>query len=271
MIRIGLGQIDMAWEAIEENKRKVDTFLGEAKRQKVDIIVFPEMTMTGFSMNTSMAAFYEEQNHFFEEKAKEYRITIIYGVIAPGREGKFENHLIMVDENGRRILEYAKIHPFSYGAEAKHYTGGDKVYACSWHNTVLAGFICYDLRFPQVFQVASTRSSLIFVIANWPDERIDQWDALLRARAIENSCFVVGVNRTGRAGRLNYNGHSAVYNFHGQMLSEVREDEGLIIAEIDPDVVPVFREYFPAVKDRRPDLYRQLTLQFYSGDGCPEI
>lgn len=266
MIRIGLGQIDMAWEDIEENKRKVESFLSEAREKEVDIIVFPEMTMTGFSMNTSMAAFYEDQNHFFEQKAREYRISIVYGVIAPGRDEKFENHLVIVDEKGSRILEYAKIHPFSYGAEARHYTGGNKVYACRWHDAVLSGFICYDLRFPQIFQYASAESQLIFVIANWPDTRVDQWDALLRARAIENSCFVVGVNRSGKAGRLRYNGHSAVYNFYGEAVSEIREDEGLIVAEIDLDTVPAYRDYFPAVKDRRPDLYRELTLQFYPED-----
>lgn len=263
MIRVGLGQIDIAWEAIEENKRKVESFLHEAREQAVDLVVFPEMTMTGFSMNTSMAAYYEEQNRFFEQKAQEYRVAIVYGIIAPGPEGKFENHLIMVDEHGSRILEYAKIHPFSYGAEGKYYTGGDKIYACSWHGTVMAGFICYDLRFPSVFQLASGECQLIFVIANWPEERIDHWDALLRARAIENSCFVVGVNRTGRAGKLAHNGHSAVYNYLGEVLSEIREDEGLIIAEIDPASVPRYRDYFPALKDSRPELYRSATLQFY--------
>lgn len=266
MIRIGLGQIDMAWEAVEENKIKVETFLRKAKEQKVDLIVFPEMTMTGFSMNTSMAAFYEDQNLFFEQKAREYGISIVYGIIASGQGEKFENHLIIRDENGRRILEYAKIHPFSYGAEAKYYTGGNRVYACRWHDTVMSGFVCYDLRFPQIFQVASAECQLIFVIANWPRERIDQWNALLCARAIENSCYVVGVNRTGRAGKLTYNGHSAVYDYHGELLSLLSEDEDLIVTEIDPETVPVFREYFPAVKDRRPDLYRELSLQFYHED-----
>lgn len=266
MIRIGLGQIDMAWEAIEKNKRKVESFLRKAKEEKVDLMVFPEMTMTGFSMNTSMAAFYDDQKSFFEQKAREYRIAIVYGIIAPGPGDKFENHLVMVDENGRQILEYAKIHPFSYGAEARYYTGGDKVYACQWHDTVLAGFICYDLRFPQIFQVASEESQLIFLIANWPQERVDQWDALLRARAIENSCFVVGVNRTGKAGKLSYNGHSAVYDYRGQCMSAIREDEGLVVAEIDPGTVLPFRQEFPAVSDRRPELYRKLTLEFYRGE-----
>lgn len=263
MIRIGLGQIDMAWEAIEENKRKVESFLREAKEEQVDLLVFPEMTMTGFSMNTSMAAFYEDQKSFFEQKAREYRISIVYGIIAPGQEERFENHLVIVDENGSQILEYAKIHPFSYGAEAKHYTGGQNVYACRWHGMVLAGFICYDLRFPQIFQVASVESQLIFVIANWPRERVDQWETLLRARAIENSCYVVGVNRTGKAGKLTYNGHSAVCDYHGNILSAIREDEGLIVAEIDPGTVLPFRELFPALRDRRPELYRELTLQYY--------
>ncbi|MBR5046833.1 MAG: carbon-nitrogen family hydrolase [Eubacterium sp.] len=263
MIRIGLGQMDMAWEAIEENKRKVDSFLKEAKEKEVDLIIFPEMTMTGFSMDTSMAVYYEDQNRFFAGKAAEYGISIIYGIIAPGQGEKFENHLVMVDEKGKRVLEYAKIHPFSYGAEGEYYTGGDKVVACRWHDTVLSGFICYDIRFPQIFQTASGECQLIIVIANFPMERICHWDTLLKARAIENSCFVAGVNRTGKAGRQNYNGHSAVYDYLGEPVTGIREEECLIIADIDPAKVQTFREYFPAVIDRRPDLYRKLRLEFY--------
>lgn len=263
MIRLGLAQLDIVWEDIEANKKKVEEFLREAKEKKVDWIVFPEMTMTGFSMNTSMSAYYDEINLFFQEKAKEYGVAIVYGIIAEGKEGKFENHLIMVDETGKQRMEYAKIHPFSYGAESKFYVGGNEVHACRWRDTVLSGFICYDLRFPNIFQAVSVDSKVIFVIANWPIERIDQWNALLLARAVENSCYVVGVNRTGKAGRLTYNGHSAIYDFNGDCLSEISEEEKLIVAEIDETIVDSFREVFPAVKDRRPDVYRDLKVQIH--------
>lgn len=261
MIRFGLAQMNIAWEDVEKNKEKVEYFLKKAREEKVDWIVFPEMTMTGFSMNTSMAVYYEEINTFFEEKAKEYKMGIVYGIIARGEGEKFENHLILVDETGKRIMEYAKIHPFTYGAEGKYYTGGEKVYACHWRDAVFSGFICYDLRFPPIFQVASEKAQVIFVIANWPMERTDQWDALLRARAIENACYVVGVNRTGRAGSLQYNGHSAVYDYVGRCISEIKKEETLILAEVEEEKVEEYRNSFPCVQDRRPDLYRKLTLE----------
>ena len=89
MIRLGLAQMDMAWEAIEENKAKVDDFLARAAERKADMAIFPEMTMTGFSMNTTLAAYYQDQKTFFSRKAAEYGISIIYGVIAPGIEKRF--------------------------------------------------------------------------------------------------------------------------------------------------------------------------------------
>ena len=263
MIRIGLAQMDIVWEDIEENKKKVETFLRKAQEEALDWLVFPEMTMTGFSMNTSMASYYEEEKTYFSEKAAEYGIGIVYGVIAPGESGKFENHLLMVDQAGRYLMEYAKIHPFSYGAESQYYSGGEKISACHWKNTILSGFICYDLRFPAIFEIASQESQVIFVIANWPDSRIGHWDALLKARAIEGCCYVVGVNRCGRAGRLNYNGHSAIYDYLGRCLTRCSEQEELIIGEIDESAVEPYRDHFPAIKDRRRELYRRLDLEMF--------
>ena len=261
LIRLGLAQMDMAWEAIEENKAKVEHFLAKAGEKGTDLVVFPEMTMTGFSMNTALSEYYEDQKDFFSRKAAEYGISIIYGVIAPGKEKRFENHLVMVDEKGNCLMEYAKIHPFTYGAEGKYYSGGDKVYVSHWHDTCLSGFVCYDLRFPQIFQAVSGEAEMIVVIANWPKERIDHWDTLLRARAIENSCYVVGVNRAGTAGRLDYSGHSAVYDYLGKRITPPVEEEDLILAEIATETVGPFRDSFPLLKDRRPDLYRNLIIE----------
>ncbi len=261
MIRVGLAQMDIVWENIEENKKKVESLLKDAVSAGADLVIFPEMTLTGFSMNTSLADYYKEQKHFFSKMAGDYRISIICGLIAPGKKDKFENHLLMVDEEGREIMEYAKIHPFSFGREGRYYTGGDKVYVCSWHDTALSGFICYDLRFPQIFQAVSGQTQLIVVIANWPMERISHWDTLLKARAIENSCYVIGVNRTGKAGKLIHNGHSAVYDFFGERVSPLSEEEGLVLADLEPDKVSPFRESFPLLKDRRMDLYKQLVAE----------
>ncbi len=261
-MRLGLAQMDIVWENIEENKKKVIEYMDNAKERQVELIVFPEMTMTGFSMNTSMARYYDEILSFFCQTAKRYAMGIVFGVIAKGEEDRFENRLIMVDDQGKKLMEYTKIHPFSFGAESKYYCGGDELVSCRWKNIDFSGFICYDLRFPYIFQLASEESQVIFVIANWPKERIDHWDALLRARAIEDCCFVVGVNRSGRAGSLQYTGHSAVYDYCGKRLNEIYEDDALRVVDIDTDKVAKYREYFPAVRDRRPEVYDKLRGKF---------
>ncbi len=255
-----MAQMDIVWENIEENKKKVIEYMEKAMAQQVDLIVFPEMTMTGFSMNTEMAKYYHEIVKFFRKTAEKYEISMVFGVIAKGEEERFENRLIMVDEKGNKLMEYTKIHPFSFGAESKYYTGGDELAACRWKDTDFSGFICYDLRFPSIFQVASEKCQVIFVIANWPEERINHWDILLQARAIEGCCYVVGVNRSGRAGSLNYKSHSAAYDYLGRRLNDICENDDLVIAEIDSSKVAKYREFFPAVKDRRPEIYEKLSL-----------
>lgn len=264
-MRIGLAQMDILWENIEENKNKAETFFQEAKKQKTDIVVFPEMTLTGFSMNVvKTAADWRIQADFFREMSKKYDMTAVFGY--PARISKeeikahpewkeYQNHLSIMDR-GKELLNYTKIHPFTYGLEARYFQGGERIDTAEWKDTVLGAFICYDLRFPEIFQVSSRKSEVIFVIANWPAERADQWNCLLQARAIENQSYVVGVNRTGDGGKIHYNGHSAVYGPTGAAMTKICEEEKLIVAEIHPETVRKYREEFPMKKDRREDLYR---------------
>ena len=150
-----------------------------------------------------------------------------------------------IAENGELKLNYAKIHPFSYGFEGEYYQGGRKLKSVEWKGTTLGAFVCYDLRFPEIFQISSEKSEIIFVIANWPKSRIDQWDTLLKARAIENQVFMVGVNRTGEGDGLHYNGHSAIYSPNGEAVTTIREEECLLIGDINPEEIKEMRKTFP--------------------------
>ena len=263
-MRIGMAQMDISWENIEDNKKKVEQFFKKAEENQVDCLVFPEMTLTGFSMNVEETGEKSEnQKHFFEEMSKKYKIFTVFGYTEPVPEERLKEHpnwnhyynRLGIAENGELKLNYAKIHPFSYGFEGEYYQGGRKLKSVEWKGTTLGAFVCYDLRFPEIFQISSEKSEIIFVIANWPKSRIDQWDTLLKARAIENQVFMVGVNRTGEGDGLHYNGHSAIYSPNGEAVTTIREEECLLIGDINPEEIKEMRKTFPMKNDRMDELY----------------
>ena len=229
---------------------------------------------------------WERQPEFFREMSKEYHMAVVCGYpSAPVRSKAIQagdadsdqagctepvgagdvssclcrNHLAIYND-GDLLMDYAKIHPFTYGVESDYFEGGDQVCTAGFRDTILGGFVCYDLRFPEIFQCSSDESEIIFVIANWPRARVAHWDILLQARAIENQCYIIGVNRTGTGGGLDYPGHSAVYSPEGQVCTPLSEDETLILADLDPAHVRTYRQNFPTKKDRRRELYGKLKV-----------
>lgn len=278
--RIGLAQTDILWENVEENKKRAEEFFQKAKENHVELLLFPEMSLTGFSMNVEKTTKdWEEQVEFFRERSRYYEMTVVFGCAVPvndrqelfsvhgaGKEREeetekknYENHLFVI-ENGRIRMDYRKIHPFTYGQEGKYFQGGKQIITMEWETTTLGAFICYDLRFPEIFQISSEDSAIIVVIANWPETRIRQWDCLLQARAIENQCFIAGVNRTGKGGGLSYNGHSALYGPTGERMTVLCEEESLLIGDVDVEEVRKLREAFPVKKDRKEALYSKNSL-----------
>lgn len=265
-MRIGLAQMNIIWENVQKNKEKAENFIKKAKEHQVELLVFPEMSLTGFSMNVEKTtADWREQVHFFQKMSEEYGMTLAFGYPVPVEEEELLRHpewkryqnRLAVAENGEIRMSYEKIHPFTFGQEGEYFQGGEKIVCMNWKDTVLGGFVCYDLRFPEIFQISSAKSEIILVIANWPVSRIEDWDCLLRARAIENQAFVAGVNRVGEGGGIAYNGHSVLYSPRGERLTHFSEEESLLIGDIDPAQVQKCREVFPLKKDRREELYRR--------------
>lgn len=278
--RIGLAQTDILWENVEENKKRAEEFFQKAKENHVELLLFPEMSLTGFSMNVEKTTKdWEEQVEFFRERSLYYEMTVVFGCAVPVNDRQelfsvhgerkereeetekknYENHLFVI-ENGRIRMDYRKIHPFTYGQEGEYFQGGKQIITMEWEKTTLGAFICYDLRFPEIFQISSEDSAIIVVIANWPETRIRQWDCLLQARAIENQCFIAGVNRTGKGGGLSYNGHSALYGPTGERMTVLCEEESLLIGDVDVEEVRKLREAFPVKKDRKEALYSKNSL-----------
>ncbi len=249
-MNISLFQYNPSWEDKKKNKDKILSLL-KGKIPKSDLIIFPEMTLTGFSMNTVKLA--EEMEgksfQFFSELAKEFSTPIIAGIIEKN-ENNFFNTLIHINSSGDLISYYRKIHPFSYSDEDKYYRDGDKPVVTEIDDWKIGLSICYDLRFPELFRFyAKERVDLIVNIANWPVTRIEHWRSLLKARAIENQCYIAGVNRIGNDPNAVYNGFSSVFDPMGIEIVSVENEEKVIVVELDKDYIIEVRGKFPFLED----------------------
>jgi predicted amidohydrolase len=256
-MRVAACQLDAAWEDKRANFAKARALLAGAGLPPGAFAALPEMFATGFSMNAAGIAEREggETEAFLSGLARELGIFLAGGVAREGRGGKGRNEAVVFGPDGTLRARYAKMHPFSYGGEDRHYEAGEDVTVFEVGGLRGALFICYDLRFPEVFRRAVRRGAdFLVVIASWPDARQAHWRTLLEARAIENQAFVLGVNRTGRDPRHAYAGGSRLLDPQGRPLFEAGSGEGVFGAEIDPAAAAAWRREFPALRDARPGL-----------------
>jgi omega-amidase len=262
-LKISLAQIDIFWEDKAKNRAKALHFIQKASEEGSKYIIFPEMTLTGFSM--AVQSIGESTDcaggtvDWFKQQALQYNIHIGFGYAAL-EQGctKGRNNFCTVSPYGEEIGMYSKIHPFSYGLESLHYTGGDVVTTFTIGEFTVSNFICYDLRFPEIFQIASRKAGLITVAANWPKARREHWLTLLKARAIENQCYIAGINRVGVGDNIEYLGDSLLMDPLGNVIAFGGSAETLITADIDIRSVFELRNSFRLKDDRREDLYNKL-------------
>ncbi|MBQ4524210.1 MAG: carbon-nitrogen family hydrolase [Lachnospiraceae bacterium] len=256
-LKIGLGQLDMVWEDKEENRKKVRKMVQEASYQGVELLVFPEMTLTGFSMEVEKT--WEEDGEtveFFKDLSQEFQMCIGFGYVKKS-ENKGRNQFCVV-KDGEVLTEYTKIHPFSYGKESLYFEAGNEITGFTLKNFHMGMFICYDLRFPEVFQLSARKNQVILLIADWPKARVEHFRTLLKARAIENQCFMVAVNRVGIEKEVYYEGSSAIYSPKGELLTKEVDEESLIVTEINLVDILEYRKSFPQREDKRTELYCKL-------------
>ncbi|WP_306591083.1 nitrilase-related carbon-nitrogen hydrolase [Geothrix sp. 21YS21S-4] len=243
-MRIGLVQLDTVWEKPTDSKTRIERLL-DSTQGRFDLLVFPEMTLTGFSMKRERATLSAEDHTFFKSLAARTSCFVVYGGVEED-----QNRLMVVGPSGRRMGSYAKRHLFSHGGEKAVYRPGSGLLTLDLGG-VEAGFaICYDLRFPYDFWAMAERCQMMIVIANWPESRREHWMALLRARAIENQVFIVGVNRVGRDPELAYSGDSSVHSPLGEILLQCGSKEGVYTIEIDPAEIAQVRSRFKFMADR---------------------
>ena len=259
-MKIAIAQVDIQWENSHENMRKIEELINQASKKSVDLILFPEMALTGFTMDIDKLMQPEAQIiNWIEQVAINNKINIGLGFAAP-IDDKGVNRYAIISKEGDKLANYTKLHPFSYGKEDINYYKGIDIVNCKINEFDVTPFICYDLRFPEIFQIASKESRLIIVAANWPKSREDHWIALLRARAIENQCYIIGINRVGEGDGIEYNGASLFIDPNGDILNEISHNEELIIRDIDINEVKRIREIFDIRKDRREKLYYSFLI-----------
>ena len=246
-------QTNLLWEEKQANLRLLEEKINTLQ-EKTEIVVLPEMFSTGFSMNAEQLAetMDGETINWMKRISSEHRI-ILTGSIMIREDDKYFNRLIWMLPNGEYGY-YDKRHLFAFGEEDQHYSAGNKRLIASVKGWKINLLICYDLRFPvwarQQTKEDGQEFDVLIYVANWPERRSHAWKTLLCARAIENQCYVVGVNRVGSdANNIYYSGNSLVIDPLGQVLYHMADEEDVNTITLSKEKLDEVRERFPFWKD----------------------
>lgn len=249
-MKVALLQYSPVWENKKANQTKILEILS-SYNDSFDLLILPEMTLSGFSMNTHLNAepINGESFSFFSKLAID-RCTNVFAGIVEKSKSKPYNTLVHINDKGKLLKLYRKIHPFSFANENKYFSAGKRPAITKVKNFSIGLSICYDLRFPELYRkYAKKKVHLIVNIANWPDTRIEHWKLLLKSRAIENQCYIAAVNRVGKDIKLNYNGYSSVIDPMGNEIISNANDEILLIAELNKNYLNDIRAKLPFLDD----------------------
>ena len=258
-LKVTLVQTELHWENVDANLAMFTQKLSEIEKGSTHLIVLPEMFTTGFSMNAKHLA--EKENgktiQWMAQQANN-KNAVITGSIIFEEDGKYYNRLIWMRPDGT-FEYYNKRHLFSMGNEHLHYSAGDKKIITELNGWKICPLVCYDLRFPvwsrnhfiKENETAIGEYDLLLYIANWPERRNHPWKTLLLARAIENQCYVAGLNRAGADGNdIIHSGDSAVINAKGEIISTIPAHKNYISTiELNYNELINFRKEFPVGLD----------------------
>lgn len=253
-MRISLIQTDIAWEDKQENLRRLRLRLEELKG-RTDLVVVPETFTTGFSMNADRLAepLTGPTVSLLQQWASKYCTALAGSFIARHDDGTCRNRFFFFTPDGKAAY-YDKRHLFRMGHEDQYFAPGHERPVISYRDFRILPQVCYDLRFPVWSRNVDNGYDLAVYVASWPASRRQVWDVLLRARALENQCYVCGVNRTGIDGNdLLYDGGSVVYSPKGERLASLPDGhEGTATVDLDLASLQHFRKKFPVAADADP-------------------
>ena len=250
---IALVQTNLYWKDKVANMAMLEEKIYQIP-ERVDLIVLPEMFPTGFTMDTVEVG--EPMNFTVTKWMKQmasHTGAVVTGSVIITEGGKHFNRMLWVFPDGQ-ISYYDKRHLFRMAGEDKHFSMGKKKEVFELKGWKISPQVCYDLRFPVWSRNIAERGEMAYDVlinvASWPSPRVSAWDILLKARAVENLCYAIGVNRIGVDGNdVSYCGHSAVYGYKGDTIADLGEGEGIVVVELDYRQLADYRDKFPAWED----------------------
>lgn len=259
-MKIAAIQMDIAYGQPDINFQRVKDKLTEAASKGAQVAVLPEMWNTGFDLAhlSSIADIDGERTkELLVQIASETQMAIVGGSVATKKEDGFFNTMYVADHTGKIIAEYDKAHLFQLMDEHLYLQPGNSMNVFNLENQQMGGIICYDLRFPEWIRSHVLQGvKVMFVPAQWPAKRTDHWKVLLQARAIENQCFLIAVNRVGTDPDNAFSGNSMIIAPWGEIRWIGENKEMIHIEQIDLQEVADVRERIPVFQDRRPELYK---------------
>ncbi|WP_370477720.1 amidohydrolase [Tamlana flava] len=249
-LKVALIQSDLVWEDPAKNRDNFSKKI-QSITEPVDVVVLPEMFTTGFTMNANKVAesMEGETVAWMKELASQTNAAIAGSIIIL-EQGKFYNRFLFVDPSGK-VSAYDKRHTFTLAGEEKTFASGKEKVIVDYKGWKICPMVCYDLRFPVWARNVEDYDVLIYV-ANWPKPRINAWDTLLQARAIENMCYCIGVNRVGIDGiNIEYSGHSGAYDVLGNPIAYFKSfEDGIKIAKLEQRHIVAYRNKLKFLNDR---------------------
>lgn len=257
-LRVTLVQTTQAWENIEENLRHFSLLLDGV--ENTDLIVLPEMFQTSFSMNVSLAEDWNDSKtlSWLKEKALKMKCAFYTSFMVQDEVG-YRNRGTFVFPDGK-VEFYDKQKGFSLAKEDQFFSSGNERKIVEYRGWKLQLQICYDLRFPEIMRNELNVSNdlplydVLLFVANWPQKRIAHWSALLKARAVENQCFAIGVNRVGMDGNdFAYNGQSEAVDYNGDSFSHLKDTDSFQTVVLNKNALLTYRNQLPFLKDQGND------------------
>jgi predicted amidohydrolase len=265
-LRVALGEYDTGWHDPEVSLRRAHDVIAAAARLRARVVVLPEMCTTGYTMEGTRWAepLSPDQgaSGSLAAAAREFRVWVLAGLaVRETTPARLVNAAVLFDPAGSVAAIYRKQRLFTYAGEHEVYAPGDAPVVVTIEGVRVALFICFDLRFPELFRAVAPDIDAVLLVANWPERRRAHWDVLTRARAIENQCYVVAVNRSGVGDGVEYDGGSVAYDPWGEPVGIGGGGNASRVVDIDPARVKLVRARYPFLRELENAREAQVEFQ----------
>lgn len=249
---VALGEYDTGWHDVARSLSRARAIAQQAHEAGAALLILPEMCASGFTMDADKFAEPPDgpSTRALSAIAKDHQRWIIAG-LSMRRDGRYVNSALAFAPDGSLAATYDKQRLFTYAKETTIYSAGTEPCVIQIGGLSLGLFVCFDLRFPELFQAIAPEVDACVVIANWPSARQRHWEVLTQARAIENQCYLVAVNRIGEGDGIEYQGGSVIFDAWGERCDKPAPNSSLRIGELSRNMVSSVRKKFPLIEDKR--------------------